>query len=526
MSASTQPAADALSSAPAPGKALLHVEKKGLLTLAIMGAAMIQILDSTIANVAIPHMQTSLGATQDTVTWVLTSYIVAGAVVMPITGWLADRIGSRRLFIGAVIGFILTSMLCGIAVNLTEMVAFRVLQGVCAAFIAPLSQSILMDINPPEKAPKAMAVWGMGIMIAPILGPVIGGWLTQSYNWRWCFYINLPIGIPTVLILLWLLPSRPVVRRYFDGLGFASLALGVATLQLLLDRGQHEDWLSSWEIRIEAMIALSALWIFFAHQATTKKPMFDRELIADRNFITALIFMVLIGVMMFGIFVLFPPMLQTLFGYSVIDTGLLVAPRGIGILMSMLVTTRLAGRVDLRLIIALGLLITMYSMWEMTHWGLMIDWKPIAYAGFVQGIGMGMVFIPMNQIAFATLALRYRTDGSSLLYLVRNIGGSIGISIMSTMFARGLQTNHAELSSHVTSSSMSVIDPATADKYQTVGEAALRMVDLEINRQAAMIAYLNDFQLMIWLLIAFMPLIFLLKPTKTGLGQAPHAVGE
>lgn len=529
MSASTHPPAD-LSSAPMPapavGTPLLHVEKKGLLTFAIMGAAMIQILDSTIANVAIPHMQTSLGATQDTVTWVLTSYIVAGAVAMPSTGWVADRIGSRRLFIGAVIGFIFASMLCGIAVNLTEMVAFRIFQGVCAAFIAPLSQSILLDINPPERASKAMAMWGMGIVTAPIFGPIIGGWLTQSYDWRWCFYINLPIGIPTVLILIWLLPTRPVARRSFDGLGFVSLALGVATLQLMLDRGQHQDWLESWEIRIEAIIALSAFWVFFIHQATTKKPMFDKELIGDRNFITALVFMILIGVMIFGVFVLLPPMLQTLFGHNVVDTGVLIAPRGLGTLAAMVIGMRLAARIDLRLIIALGFVVTIYSMWEMTHWGLMIDWTSIVFAGFWQGVGMGLVFIPMNQIAFATLALRYRTDGSSLLYLVRNIGGSIGISIMSTMFARGLQTSHAALSGHVTSASTSVIDPATADKYQVVGEAGLRLADLEVNRQAAMIAYLNDFQLMIWLLIAFMPLIFLLRPSRAKPGDMPHPIGE
>lgn len=346
------------SAAPVPGKPYLEVQNKGLLTLAIMGAAMIQILDSTIANVAIPHMQTSLGATQDSVTWVLTSYIVAGAVVMPITGWLADRIGSRRLFIWSTIGFIITSMLCGISVNLTEMVIFRVLQGICAAFMAPLSQSILLDINPPERAPKAMAMWGMGVMVAPIFGPMIGGWLTESYNWRWVFYINLPVGIPTVAILLWLLPTRPINRRYFDGLGFGALAIGVATLQLMLDRGQHEDWFESWEIRIEAIIAISALWIFFVHQATTKKPMFDPELVTDRNFGTALIFMVMIGVMMFGVFALLPPMLQTLFGYTVFDTGLLLAPRGIGILMSMMIATRLAGKIDPRLIVGFGFMVT------------------------------------------------------------------------------------------------------------------------------------------------------------------------
>lgn len=512
--------------APVPGKPYLEVRNKGLLTLAIMGAAMIQILDSTIANVAIPHMQTSLGATQDSVTWVLTSYIVAGAVVMPITGWLADRIGSRRLFIWSTIGFIITSMLCGISVNLTEMVIFRVLQGVCAAFMAPLSQSILLDINPPERAPKAMAMWGMGVMVAPIFGPMIGGWLTESYNWRWVFYINLPVGIPTVAILLWLLPSRPVNKRYFDGLGFAALALGVATLQLMLDRGQHEDWFESWEIIIEAIIAISALWIFFVHQATTKKPMFDPELVTDRNFVTALIFMVMIGVMMFGVFALLPPMLQTLFGYTVFDTGLLLAPRGIGILLAMMIATRLAGKVDPRLTVGFGFVVTIYSLWLMTKWGLMIDWHPVAWTGFIQGIGMGFVFIPMNQLAFATLSMRHRTDGSSLLYLVRSIGSSIGISIMATLFSRNMQTSHEDLAAHVTSSSSAALDPSTVDRFQVLGDAVLAMLNGEVTRQAAMIAYLDNFQFMMILLILFMPLILLMKPPKGPPGQIPHPAGE
>lgn len=514
------------SAAPIHGKPHLEVKHKGLLTLAIMGAAMIQILDSTIANVAIPHMQTSLGATQDSVTWVLTSYIVAGAVVMPITGWLADRVGSRRLFIWSTIGFIITSMLCGISVNLTEMVIFRVLQGICAAFMAPLSQSILLDINRPEDGPKAMAMWGMGVMVAPIFGPMIGGWLTESYNWRWVFYINLPVGIPTVAILLWLLPTRPINRRYFDGLGFAALAIGVATLQLMLDRGQHEDWFESWEIRIEAIIAISALWIFFVHQATTKKPMFDPELVTDRNFGTALIFMVMIGVMMFGVFALLPPMLQTLFGYTVFDTGLLLAPRGIGILMSMMIATRLAGKIDPRLIVGFGFTVTIYSLWLMTQWGLMIDWRPVAWTGLIQGIGMGFVFIPMNQLAFATLSMKHRTDGSSLLYLVRSIGSSIGISVMSTLFSRNMQTSHEDLASHITSSSTSAVDPSTVDRFQVLGDAVLAMLNGEVTRQAAMIAYLDNFQFMMVLLIVFMPLILLMKPPKGPPGQMPHPVGE
>lgn len=508
------------------GKPLLAVKNKGLLTLAIMGAAMIQILDSTIANVAIPHMQSSLGATQDTVTWVLTSYIVAGAIAMPMTGWLADRVGSRRLFILSTIGFIVTSMLCGISVSLTEMVIFRVFQGVCAAFIAPLSQSILLDINPPERAPQAMALWGMGIMAAPIFGPMIGGWLTENYNWRWVFYINLPIGIPTVALLLWLLPSRPIHKRYFDGLGFGALALGLATLQLLLDRGQHEDWFESWEIRIEAIIAVSALWVFFVHQATTKKPMFDRELVTDRNFITSLAFMIMIGVMMFGIFALMPPMLQSLFGYTVFDTGLLLAPRGVGILIAMQIAARFTGKVDARLTVGFGLIVTIYSLWQMTGWGLMMDWHSVALTGLIQGLGMGFVFIPMNQLAFATLSMRHRTDGSSLLYLVRSIGGSLGISVMTTMLARNMQTSHEDLSAHITSSSMAAMDPSTVDRFQTLGEAAMMTLNGEVTRQAAMIAYLDNFQFMMILLIAFLPMVLLLRPARMSPGDRVHSVGE
>lgn len=494
------------------GEAALSVKHKGLLTLAVMGASIVQILDSTIANVAIPHMQTSLGATQDSVTWVLTSYIIASAVSIPITGWLSDRIGSRRLFLFAVAGFIITSMLCGAATNLTQMVIFRIFQGICGAFIGPLSQTILLDINPPERAPKAMAVWGMGIMVAPILGPVIGGWLTESYNWRWVFYINLPIGLPTLFLLWWLLPSRPLVRRRLDLLGFSLLALGLATLQLMLDRGQHVDWFQSWEIWIECLVAVSALWMFLVHQITAKKPMFSRELVANRNFLTALGFMVLIGMMMFGIFALFPPMLQSLFGYTVLDTGILLAPRGVGILASMFIASRLTGKLDARIIVATGFILTAYSLWEMTHWSLEMDWHPIVLTGLIQGLGMGFVFIPMNALAFATLSPNLRTDGSSLLYLLRSLGGSMGISVMTTALARNIQVSHEDLAGHVTAYSMSSVDPSSADRLGAAGEAAMRILDGEITRQAAMIAYLDDFTLMMFAVLVCIPFVMLLKP--------------
>lgn len=504
-----------------PDQAAYPVKHKGLLTLAVMGATIIQILDSTIANVAIPHMQTSLGATMDTITWVLTSYIVASAVAMPITGWLSDRIGSRNLFLGAVAGFILASMLCGIATGLTEMVAFRIFQGICAAFIGPLSQTIMLDINKPSEAPRAMSIWAMGIMIAPILGPMIGGWLTENYNWRWVFYINLPIGIPTLVLLWWLLPSRPISKRALDRFGFAMLAIGLATLQLLLDRGQQEDWLQSWEIIIELLVVIAAIWMFAIHQMTTDKPIFERILLRDRNFFISLNMMLLVGMMMFGIFALLPPMLQNLYGYTVYDTGVLLAPRGVGIVFAMFVAAKLMGKVDPRVIIFSGFLMTAGSMWVMTQWSLNMDWHLIVYTGLFQGFGMGLVFMPLNGVAFSTLPMRLRTDGSSLLYLFRSLGGSFGISIMTTMLARNMQTSHEDLASHITSSSMATIDPASADRLGSLGEAALQMLNMEINRQAAMIAYLDDFYLMMFLLIFMSPLIFFLKPGKPAVGQQP-----
>lgn len=501
------------------GQPALPVKHRGLLTLAVMGASIVQILDSTIANVAIPHMQTSLGATLDSVTWVLTSYILASAVAMPSAGWLSDRFGSRRLFLAAVAGFILASMLCGTATGLTQMVVFRIFQGVCAAFIGPLSQTILLDINPPEKAPRAMQIWGMGIMVAPIFGPMIGGWLTESYNWRWVFYINLPIGIPTLALLWWLLPSRPITDRKLDIFGFAMLALGLASLQLMLDRGQHEDWFDSWEIIIELGVAISAFWMFAVHSMTTRTPLFDPKMMTNGNFLTALMFASLIGLMMYSIFALLPPMLQNIYGYTVFDTGVLLAPRGVGILLGMMIAGRLINVIDIRWIIFTGFALVACSMWMMTGWAMEMGAWHFIVVGLLQGLGMGSTFMPTNVIAFSTLPLSVRTDAASLLYLARSMGGSLGISVSVTMLTRSMQVSHEELGGRITSSSFNVIDPAAADRWGTLGDAALRILDMEVNRQAALIAYLSDFQLLFYMVLAFLPLVLLLRPAKPGMGR-------
>lgn len=504
--------------------ALLPVDNQMALTFGVMTASLLQVLDTTIANVAIPHMQSALGATSDEISWVLTSYIIAMAVAMPITGWLADRVGSRRLFILSVAGFVLSSMLCGMAQNITQMVIFRALQGATGAFISPLSQAAMIDTNRPSRQAQMMAVWGMGIMVGPILGPILGGWLTENWNWRSVFYVNLPLGAVSLALLAAELPSRPIVRRRFDLVGFALIAIALTSVQLLLDRGNHVDWFASAESWIYAGLALSAGWMAIVHLASASEPLFNRHLFADPNFLVSLSFMLVVGVVMFATVALLPPMLQHLFGYGVIDTGMALMPRGVGTLISMQISGLLVRRgFDARVLVALGFLIAAGSLYDMSSWSLAVDYSRIAASGLVQGIGIGLVFIPLNASAFATISPALRTDGSSLLNLARSIGSSIGISVVITLLARNMQRSHSDLGGHVTDSFTDLIGFSTIDRLQNLGEAVLGMVDAEVNRQAAMIAYVNDFYLMMWLSLAAIPLVLLIRKPALGGNVAPAA---
>ncbi|MCW3837528.1 DHA2 family efflux MFS transporter permease subunit [Sphingomonas canadensis] len=521
------PAEAAPPAPPRPGVAALPVRNRALLTLGVMLATIMQILDTTIANVALPHMQTALGATADTITWVLTSYIIATAIAIPITGWLSDRIGSRNLFLISVVGFVLASALCGMATSLAEMVLFRILQGVSAAFMNPLSQTVMLDINPPERQAQAMSIWGMGIMIGPILGPVLGGWLTENFDWRWVFYVNLPIGVFCFAVLWALLPSRPIRKRQFDLFGFALFSLGIAALQLMLDRGQGEDWFGSTEIWIEALVAAIALWMFAVHMATARNPMFERELWKNRNLITAIGFMQVIGVVMMATMALLPPMLQTLYGYSVLDTGLLLMPRGLGVLITMFVSAQLVMRgVDARWVVGVGLSMAAWSLYEMTHWTIEMNSWPFIFSGFIQGLGMGLVFMPLNGMAFATLPPKYRTEGASLLNLSRNIGASVGISLCTTVLARSIQTSHADLVPHLTAPGLDGFDPNLLRMMGPTGDSIMAMADAIVNQQAAMIGYLNDFKAMMIVTALSIPLVLLLRRPKTPIANDPAAAGH
>ena len=507
-----------------PERARADGFERAMITIAVMLATLMQVLDTTIANVALPHMQTSLGATPETVNWVLTSYIVASAIAIPITGWLADRIGRKRLLVTTVIAFTFASVLCGLATSLTEMVAFRLFQGVAGAFIVPMAQAVLFDINPPERHARAMAMFGGGIMIGPILGPVLGGWLTESFNWRWVFMVNLPVGIFATLMLLRFMPKGEKVKRPFDLFGFALLALAVGGLQMMLDRGEQLDWFQSWEVCIEGGLALAAAWMFGVHLFTAKRPIFEPEMFGDRNFAMGLFFMVVTGVLLLAGLALLPPLLQRLMGYSVLDTGFLTAPRGVGTLISMLLAGRLVGKIDARLLIFIGIGLMGFSLYQMSGFALGMDSRPVIWSGVIQGLGLGLIFVPLQTLAFGTLAPRFRTTAAALLNLSRNIGGSVGISMVTTLLARNIQVAHADMAAQVTPFRVPVADPALADRLQNFGQAGLAMLDAEINRQATMIAFIDDFHLMMLVTLAAMPLVLLLRKARPAPGAPPaHA---
>jgi DHA2 family multidrug resistance protein len=455
---------------------------------------------------------------------VLTSYIVASAIALPISGWLADKVGRKRLLLISVVVFTVASVLCATATSLPEMVLFRALQGVGGAFIVPLAQATLFDINPREKHGQAMALFGGGVMIGPILGPVLGGWLTDNYNWRWVFLVNLPVGIICLLLMLRFMPKTETHERKFDMFGFALLALSLGALQFCLDRGEQNDWFSSWETIVEAGLAIGAGWMFVVHMVTAKHPLFDRSMFKDRNFATGLLFMAVTGVLLLAGLALLPPLLQNLYGYSVLQSGFLTAPRGVGTLISMLLAGRLTGKIDSRLLVGIGVTLMGVSLYMMTGFAIDQPSRPVIVSGVVQGLGLGLIFVPLQSLAFETLAPRMRTTAAALLNLSRNIGGSVGISVVSTQLVRMTQVAHADLAHNITEQTIPTMDPTVLQTvFPVAGPAALAYINMEVTRQALFIAYLDDFKLMMIVTFAVLPLLLLMRRgNKVGTGGPQH----
>ncbi len=494
-----------------------------LVTASVMAATIMQALDSTIANVALPKMQGTLAATQDAMAWVLTSYIVAAAIMIPLTGWLAQRFGRKPVFLISVTGFTLASALCGLATTLPEMVLFRLLQGISGAALVPLSQAVLFDINPRENHGKAMAIWGVGVTMGPILGPALGGWLTDQYSWRWVFYINVPIGILAYLGLSAFMPNTKKIAGSFDFFGFLTLSMGVGALQLLLDRGELKDWFHSGEIVLYALIICMAFYLFILHTLTAERPFLSISLFRDKNFLTSNIFIFIIGVVLFATLALVPPLLQNEMGYPVMLTGFVTAPRGMGTMMAMMVVGRLIGKYDIRLIMAVGLGMTVLSLWQMMHFDLLMDESSIIYTGLLQGFGVGLSYVPLSTVAFSSLPQVLRNEGTAFFNLLRNIGSSIGISIVQTLLTRNTQINHATLAQHITPYTLH--SPAFGTLNPTHPSGILALNGL-ITRQAAMIAYNDDFELMMIVTLAVIPLLLLLRPARKASQDSAQIIAE
>ena len=485
---------------------------RGAITASIMMATFMQGVDTTIANVALPHMQGSFSAAQDQIAWVVTSYIVAAAIMTPLTGWLAGRFGIKYVFFFSVAGFTIASALCGVATSLAQMVIYRLVQGVCGAALVPLSQSVLLQINPPHRHAQAMSVWGMGVILGPIIGPALGGWLTDEYNWRWVFFINVPAGVlAAVGILIFVHETRYGRREGFDFFGFATLSLAIGALQMLLDRGELKDWFGSPEICVEAAIAGLALYLFVVHTATaTDRSFLNRDLLKDTNCIVGTIMMFLIGIPLYGTMTLLPTMLQDLMNYPVMTTGLVTAPRGIGTMVAMFVVARLIGRVDIRLVIVTGLLVTAVALWEMTGFSLYMGMSPIIVTGVLQGFGLGFVFTPLSTVTFSTLPRQLLTQGTAIFSLMRNIGGSVGIAIVEALLAENTQVVHSRLIEHLRPDNP-LAQAQLATPYSLTIPSGIAALNAMATRQAAMVAYIDNFKLMMIMVIAGLPLVLLLR---------------
>jgi DHA2 family multidrug resistance protein len=496
-----------------------------------MTATIMQALDTTIANVALPYMQGTLSASQDQINWVLTSYIVAAAIMTAPVGWVANRFGRKRIFIICSGGFTIASVLCGLAQDINQMVLFRLLQGVFGAALVPLSQAVMLDSYALHERAKAMAIWGMGVMMGPIMGPSLGAWLTETYSWHWVFFVNLPFGIFTVLgLLVFMDETKKDLNLRFDWFGFTALAVGIGSLQIALDRGEQLGWTESNEIIAEFIVSIAGFYYFFAHSLTTDRPFIQFALFKDRNFVSGCVFMAVMGLVLFSTMALSSPYLQNVIGYPIITAGLLLASRGCGTFVAMMLVGRMMRYIEARTLIIGGLSLTCLSLFYMTGWTDQTGVPEIVTLSIVQGFGFGLVFVPLSTVAFLTLPNHLRTDGTSMLTLMRNVASSIGISVVIAQLTEGSRRVYAVLSLHINPFNHAMQMPDVRGMIDLGTDKGRAMADVMVSLQAQIIAFSQDYQMVMLFTLCAIPLAIMIGSTKAALRKqslAPeHAVME
>jgi MFS transporter, DHA2 family, multidrug resistance protein len=487
---------------------------------ALMLTTVMVIMDMTIVNVTLPHMMGALGATADQVTWVLTAYIVAEAVTIPLTGYLTGRLGRQRVLLLGIGGFIVTSALCGQSSSLDEIVFFRLLQGVAGAPLIPLSQSVLVDSFTAKERGKAMAIWGIGIMLGPVLGPTVGGFVTEHLDWRWVFYINLPVGLLNLALVLRFIPQTPRRPVGTDWLGVLLMVIGVGSLQTLLDRGNQEDWWHSGLIDLLSVSAVIGLVWFVLRTLWSSSPIVDLRLYRDRNLAVASGMMLVFGLGLFGTIAVQPLMLERLLGYPAETTGLVMAPRALGSALSMALVARLTARVDHRWLVGGGMLLMAAGTWMMSWYELDVSPVWIVWPGVVQGLGMGAVFVPLSTMAYATLGSQQADAGAGLFNLARTIGSAIGVSVAATWYTRFTQLNWHSLGGHINPFNPALQQWLAVQGLTMRSPQAPLLLGHELGRQAAMLAFTQVFQLIALSFLLMAPLLLLLRAQNQGRGTA------
>jgi DHA2 family multidrug resistance protein len=505
--------------------------RRNMVTICAMTATIMQALDTTIANVALPYMQGTLSASQDQINWVLTSYIVAAAIMTAPVGWIANRFGRKRIFIICSGGFTVASVLCGLAQDINQMVLFRLLQGVFGAALVPLSQAVMLDSYALHERAKAMSIWGMGVMMGPIMGPSLGAWLTETYSWHWVFFVNLPFGVFTVLgLIVFMDETKKNFELRFDWFGFAALAVGIGSLQIALDRGEQLGWLESNEIIGEFIVSAVGFYYFFAHSLTTAKPFIQFAIFKDRNFLGGCVFMAVMGLVLFSTMAVSSPFLQNVIGYPIITAGLLLATRGCGTFVAMMLVGRLMRYIEARTLIASGLGLTGLSLFYMTAWTDQTGVPEIVVVSIAQGFGFGLVFVPLSTVAFLTLPNHLRTDGTSMLTLLRNVASSIGISVVIAQLTEGSRRVYAVLSQHINPFNHAMQMPDVRGMIDMTTDGGRALADVMVSLQAQIIAFSQDYQMVMMFTLCVIPLALMIGSSKAALrkqAQAPeHAVME